>query len=153
MICRQESKTMDATQVTQIRILLLEAADAIDRANAIVSTLGSDERALVRNRRIGFVFQNFNLLSRTSAVENVELPLMYRRGLSRPERRRQAVALLSQASVDRAALENLRDEKIKLVEQGSRRLTQALADVADVLTPEQKRQLAEHVGRWRRRHG
>src|SRR5213083_970249 len=67
--------------------------------------------------------------------------------------RRQAVALLSQASVDRAALENLRDEKIKLVEQGSRRLTQALADVADVLTPEQKRQLAEHVGRWRGRHG
>jgi len=47
VICRQESKTMDATQVTQIRILLLEAADAIDRANAIVSTLGSDERALL----------------------------------------------------------------------------------------------------------
>ena len=47
MICRQESKTMDATQVTQIRILLLEAADAIDRASAIVSTLGSDERALL----------------------------------------------------------------------------------------------------------
>jgi Spy/CpxP family protein refolding chaperone len=67
--------------------------------------------------------------------------------------RRQALELLSQASVDRAALESLRDEKIKLVEQASRRLTQALADVADVLTPEQKRQLAEHVGRWRGRHG
>ena len=47
MICRQESKTMDATQVTQIRILLLEAADAIDRANAIVSTLDSDDRAFL----------------------------------------------------------------------------------------------------------
>ena len=47
MICRQESKTMDARQVTRIRILLLEAADAIDRVNAIVSTLGSDERALL----------------------------------------------------------------------------------------------------------
>ena len=47
MICRQESKTMDARQVTGIRILLLEAADAIDRVNAIVSTLGSDERALL----------------------------------------------------------------------------------------------------------
>jgi Spy/CpxP family protein refolding chaperone len=67
--------------------------------------------------------------------------------------RRQVVELLSRASVDRAALENLRDETIKLVEQGSRRLTQALADVADVLTPEQKKQLADHFGRWRGRHG
>jgi ABC-type lipoprotein export system ATPase subunit len=64
-----------------------------------IATLGSDERALVRNRRIGFVFQNFNLLSRTSAVENVELPLMYRRGLSRQERRRQAVALLEKVGL------------------------------------------------------
>src|SRR6266446_2270275 len=64
-----------------------------------IATLGSDERALVRNRRIGFVFQNFNLLSRTSAVENVELPLMYRRGLSRQERRRQAVALLQRVGL------------------------------------------------------
>jgi hypothetical protein len=44
-ICRQESKTMDGTQATQIRSLLLEAADAIDRANAIVSTLDGDDRA------------------------------------------------------------------------------------------------------------
>jgi putative ABC transport system ATP-binding protein len=64
-----------------------------------IATLGSDERALVRNRRIGFVFQNFNLLSRTSAVENVELPLMYRRGLSARERRRQAVALLERVGL------------------------------------------------------
>jgi protein CpxP len=67
--------------------------------------------------------------------------------------RRQAVELLSQASVDRAALETLRDEKIKLIEQASRRLTQALADVADVLTPEQRMQLTEHFSRWRGRHG
>jgi hypothetical protein len=46
-ICRKESKTMDATQATQIRTLLLEAADAIDRANAIVSALDGDERALL----------------------------------------------------------------------------------------------------------
>ena len=45
MFCRQESKTMDGTQATQIRSLLLEAADAIDRANAIVSTLDGDDRA------------------------------------------------------------------------------------------------------------
>ncbi len=44
---RKESKTMDATQATQIRTLLLEAADAIDRANAIVSALGGDDRALL----------------------------------------------------------------------------------------------------------
>ncbi|MGH7389181.1 MAG: Spy/CpxP family protein refolding chaperone [Candidatus Rokuibacteriota bacterium] len=67
--------------------------------------------------------------------------------------RRQAVELLSQDGVDRAALESLRDDQIRLVEQASRRLTQALADMADVLTPEQRRQLAERIGRWHGRRG
>jgi ABC-type lipoprotein export system ATPase subunit len=64
-----------------------------------IATLAGDERAVVRNRRIGFVFQNFNLLSRTSAVENVELPLMYRRGLSTRQRRRRAVDLLARVGL------------------------------------------------------
>jgi len=64
-----------------------------------IVSLSLDERARVRNRRIGFVFQNFNLLSRTSAIENVELPLLYRKGMGARERRRRAVALLRQVGL------------------------------------------------------
>ena len=54
-----------------------------------VSNMGKDELAQVRGRFIGFVFQGFNLLSRTSALENVELPLLYM-GVSRQERAKRA---------------------------------------------------------------
>ena len=52
------------------------------------------ELALIRNRKLGFVFQNFNLLPRTSAIEQVELPDLYMGRLSRSQRRRRAIELL-----------------------------------------------------------
>ena len=59
-----------------------------------VSSVPKRALARVRNKEIGFVFQGFNLLARTSAVENVELPLMYTFGISAKERRERAVAAL-----------------------------------------------------------
>lgn len=59
-----------------------------------VADISRDERARIRNRRLGFVFQNFNLLNRTSALENVELPLLYAAGMSAKERRQRATAML-----------------------------------------------------------
>src|SRR5262245_57183032 len=59
-----------------------------------VSALSKDERADIRNRKIGFVFQGFNLLSRTSAMENVELPMLYA-GLSATERHKRSTEALA----------------------------------------------------------
>jgi len=65
-----------------------------------VETLDRDERALLRRRYLGFVFQGFNLLSRTSALENVELPLLYR-GDEKRARRETAMAALEKVGLDR----------------------------------------------------
>jgi len=59
-----------------------------------VGSLTADAWALIRNKRIGFVFQGFNLLSRTTALENVELPMMYN-GHGGKERHRRAVEVLT----------------------------------------------------------
>ena len=68
--------------------------------------------------------------------------------------RKKAAELLTQDSVDRTAIETLRTEQLQLVEQGSRRFTQALADVAEVLTPAQRKQIAQHFEHHRGwRHG
>jgi putative ABC transport system ATP-binding protein len=63
-----------------------------------VSELTSDELAEIRNSKIGFVFQNFNLLARTSAFENVQLPLMYG-GSSRAERQAAAERVLTEVGL------------------------------------------------------
>lgn len=59
-----------------------------------VRTMSKSQRARLRNRKIGFVFQNYNLLPKTTAVENVELPLMYNSRVSTSERRKRAVDAL-----------------------------------------------------------
>lgn len=59
-----------------------------------VATLSRNGRAKIRNQNIGFVFQNFNLLARTSALENVELPLMYGPSMSGRARRKKAREML-----------------------------------------------------------
>jgi len=63
-----------------------------------VETLDRDQRALMRRKYLGFVFQGFNLLARTTALENVELPLLYR-GDDRTTRRTAALAALEQVSL------------------------------------------------------
>jgi ABC-type lipoprotein export system ATPase subunit len=64
-----------------------------------VSGLSRDELARIRNKRIGFVFQSFNLLARTPAVENVEMPLLYSPGISARERRQRAEELLTRVGL------------------------------------------------------
>jgi putative ABC transport system ATP-binding protein len=68
-------------------------------AGIAVGDRAGDSRAIVRNRVIGFIFQGFNLLSRTTALENVELPLQYR-GVSARERRRRATAALTAVGLE-----------------------------------------------------
>ncbi len=59
-----------------------------------VRTMSKSQRAVLRNRKIGFIFQNYNLLAKTTSVENVELPLMYNSGVSASERHERAVDAL-----------------------------------------------------------
>jgi putative ABC transport system ATP-binding protein len=72
-------------------------------AGEAVESLGADQLASIRNRRIGFVFQQFNLLPRTNALENVELPMVYA-GIKAVKRQEQALAALTTVGLrDRAS--------------------------------------------------
>ena len=59
-----------------------------------VRTMSRSQRAVLRNRKIGFIFQNYNLLAKTTSVENVELPLMYNSSVSAEERHHRAIEAL-----------------------------------------------------------
>ena len=78
----------------QQRMLPVEGLD--------VSQMSSDQLAEVRNKKIGFVFQNFNLLSRTSALENVEVPLLYD-GTAHRDRHARALAALKAVGLETRA--------------------------------------------------
>ena len=64
-----------------------------------VADIGASERAMIRNREIGFVFQAFNLIGDLTVFENVELPLTYREGVTKAERRERAIAALERVGM------------------------------------------------------
>jgi putative ABC transport system ATP-binding protein len=64
-----------------------------------VRQMSKNDRATLRNRKIGFIFQNYNLLPKTTSIENVELPLMYNRDVSHAERRERAIAALQEVGL------------------------------------------------------
>ncbi len=78
------------------------SAGTLHLAGEEVENMGGDQLASIRNRRIGFVFQQFNLLPRTSAVENVELPMVYA-GVKPAERRERALAALQRVGLSERA--------------------------------------------------
>jgi putative ABC transport system ATP-binding protein len=95
-----------------------------------VGQLSRDQRALIRRNFLGFVFQGFNLLPRTSALENVELPLIYR-GMRQAERR--ALALEALGKVGLAGRENHTPGEMSGGEQQRAAIARAIASHPDVL--------------------
>ena len=65
-----------------------------------VRQMGKNERAVLRNHKIGFVFQSYNLLPKTTSIENVELPLMYNPSVSSRERERKAIDALKAVGLE-----------------------------------------------------
>ncbi|MBW1648296.1 MAG: ABC transporter ATP-binding protein [Deltaproteobacteria bacterium] len=95
-----------------------------------VGALSRDQRAILRRRCLGFVFQGFNLLNRTSALENVELPLIYR-GVPMGQRSRQAAAAL--AAVGLSGWENHTPGELSGGQQQRVAIARAIVTTPDVL--------------------
>lgn len=84
-----------STFMNLLGCLDLPSSGEYELAGELVAHKSADELAGIRNRRIGFVFQNFNLLARASALENAELPLIYT-GVPAADRRRRALIRLAE---------------------------------------------------------
>ena len=102
---------------------LLEGEEVVD--------MSADQRARLRNRKIGFVFQNFNLLSRTSAFENVELPLLYGHRLRGAQRRQRVRQLLQKVGLE--ARMNHHSSQLSGGEQQRVAIARALANEPSIL--------------------
>ncbi|MEI9851132.1 MAG: ABC transporter ATP-binding protein [Sphingomonas sp.] len=87
-----------STAMNILGCLDVPTAGEFEFKNVHVERLDRDQRAMLRRRYLGFVFQGFNLLARTSALENVELPLLYR-GEGRKERRDKGMAALDKVGL------------------------------------------------------
>jgi putative ABC transport system ATP-binding protein len=104
-VCRGEmlsimgpSGSGKSTLMHLIGLLDTPTSGTVELEGVEVSKMSPDELSLQRNKRIGFVFQSFNLLARTSAVDNVELPLIYS-GMGGAERRKRAIAELEKVGL------------------------------------------------------